>query len=61
LSETFDNLRVYCWKLNQEKCVFGVPSGKLLGFLVNNRGKGTNLEKIYMITRMKPPKCQKDV
>ena len=29
---TFDNLRVYDIKLNPEKCVFGVPAGKLLGF-----------------------------
>ena len=28
---TFDNLRTYDIKLNPEKCVFGVPAGKLLG------------------------------
>ena len=27
----FDNLRTYDIKLNPEKCVFGVPAGKLLG------------------------------
>ena len=26
---TFDNLRTYDIKLNPEKCVFGVPAGKL--------------------------------
>src|SRR4051812_15461124 len=31
---TFDNLRKYDIKLNPEKCVFGVPAGKLLGFIV---------------------------
>ena len=36
--ETFDNLRVYKMMLNPAKCVFGVPAGKLLGFLVSNRG-----------------------
>ena len=25
------------WKLNPEKCVFGVPAGKLLGFIVSHR------------------------
>ncbi|WP_347072412.1 reverse transcriptase-like protein, partial [Escherichia coli] len=30
---TFDNLQTYDIKLNPEKCVFGVPSGKLLGFI----------------------------
>jgi hypothetical protein len=31
LEETFASLREYRWKLNTNKCVFGVPSGKLLG------------------------------
>ena len=34
---TFDNLRAYDIKLNPEKCVFGVPAGKLLGFIVSSR------------------------
>ena len=33
LSETFANLREYQMKLNPAKCVFGVPAGKLLGFI----------------------------
>ena len=45
LRETFDNLRVYKMMLNLEKCVFGVPAGKLLGFLVSNRGIEANPEK----------------
>ena len=32
LEETFNSLRSFRWKLNPTKCVFGVPSGKLLGF-----------------------------
>ena len=38
LRVTFDNLRAYDIKLNPEKCVFGVPAGKLLGFIVSGRG-----------------------
>ena len=38
LEETFNNLRKFRWKLNPTKCVFGVPSGKLLRFIVSNRG-----------------------
>ena len=38
LKETFDNLRAYKMMLNPEKCAFGVLAGKLLGFLVSNRG-----------------------
>jgi hypothetical protein len=37
LAVTFANLRHYRWKLNLEKCVFGVPSSKLLGFMVSHR------------------------
>ena len=36
LVETFANLRAYQWKLNPTKCVFGVPSGLLLGFMVGH-------------------------
>ena len=35
LPETFANLRRYDIKLNPSKCMFGVPGGKLLGFLVS--------------------------
>jgi hypothetical protein len=48
----------YQWKLNPNKCVFGVPSGKLLSF---NRGIEANPEKISAITKMKAPTCIKDV
>ena len=37
LRETFDNLRKYKMKLNPKKCVFGVSSGKLLGYMVSAR------------------------
>jgi hypothetical protein len=30
LQQVFNSLRRYRWKLNPEKCVFGVPAGKLL-------------------------------
>ena len=36
LEETFNSLRKFRWKLNPTKCIFGVPSGKLLGFIVSN-------------------------
>src|SRR3954469_14735744 len=52
LKETFDNLRVYKMMLNPAKCVFGVPVGKLLGFLVSNIGIEANPEKIKAITSL---------
>ena len=61
LRETFDNLRVYNMMLNPAKCVFGVPVGKLLGFLVSNRGIEAKLEKIKAITSLAKPACINDV
>jgi hypothetical protein len=40
-------------KLNPAKCTFGVPAGKLLGFLVSSRGIEVNPSKIRAIERMK--------
>jgi hypothetical protein len=61
LEETFASLREYHWKLNPNKCVFGVPSGKLLGFIISHRGIEANPEKISTITNMRAPTCIKDV
>jgi hypothetical protein len=61
LEETFASLREYRWKLNPNKCFFGVPSGKLLGFIISHRGIKANPEKISAITKMKAPTCIKDV
>jgi hypothetical protein len=36
LQLVFNSLRCYRWKLNLEKCVFGVPVGKLFGFIVSH-------------------------
>ncbi|KAK1612519.1 hypothetical protein QYE76_036192 [Lolium multiflorum] len=55
LKETFDNLRRYKMMLNPLKCVFGVPAGKLLGFIVSHRGIEVNPEKIKAILNIKRP------
>nr|ABA94156.1 retrotransposon protein, putative, unclassified [Oryza sativa Japonica Group] len=55
LAETFESLRSARIKLNPDKCEFGVPAGKLLGFLVSARGIEANPEKIRAIERMRPP------
>jgi hypothetical protein len=57
LTETFANLREFQWKLNPTKCVFGVPSGLLLGFMVRHRGIEANPAKIDAICKM----AKKDV
>jgi hypothetical protein len=61
LEETLASLREYRWKINPNKCVFGVSSGKLLGFIISHRGIKDNPEKISTITNMKAPTCIKDV
>nr|CAE01788.1 OSJNBa0039K24.7 [Oryza sativa Japonica Group] len=61
LEETFASIRAFRMKLNPEKCTFGVPSGKLLGFMVSHRGIQANPEKVIAILNMKPPSTQKDV
>jgi hypothetical protein len=55
----FNSLRRYRWKLNPEKCVFGVPARKLLGFIVSHRGIEANLEKIKAIIRTEAPVTEK--
>ena len=61
LEETFANLRKINLKLNPEKCVFGVSSGKLHGFFVSQRGIEANPDKIKAIEQIEAPKHIKDV
>ena len=58
---TFVNLRKINLKLNPEKCVFGVPFGKQLGFFVSNRGIEANPDKIKAIEQIQAPRKVKDV
>ena len=46
LEATFASPRMVDLCLNPKKCVFGVPSGKLLGFLVSHRGIEANPENV---------------
>ena len=55
---TFDNLWTYDIKLNPEKCVF---SGKLLGFIVSNRGIEANPAKIRALSQLATPTDLKQV
>jgi hypothetical protein len=61
LETTLRCLRAKGVKLNPEKCVFGVPRGMLLGFIVSERGIKANPEKIAAITNMVPIKDLKGV
>ena len=59
--ETFTNLKKYRWKLNPSKCIFGVPSDILLGYIVSARGIEPNPDKVSAITNMKQPTYVKDI
>ena len=48
------NLRRFNIKLNPKKCVFGVPKGKLLEYIVSKRGIEANPKKITAISNMGP-------
>src|SRR4051812_12992048 len=61
LQETFKNLRTYQMKLNPAKCTFGVPAGKLLGYIVPERGIEANPEKINAIMTLQKPASVKGV
>jgi hypothetical protein len=61
LTKTFDNMRKFKRKLNPEMCTFGVPSGKLLGYMVSRCGIDANPEKMSAITKMKPPESLHDM
>ena len=53
LKETFANLRKINLKLNPEKCVFGIPSGKHLGFFVSQRGIEANPTRSKRLSRLR--------
>ena len=61
LKEMFANLKRYRWKLNPSKCIFGVPPGILLGYIVSAQGIEPNPDKVSAITNMKWPTCVKDI
>ncbi|CAN6456006.1 unnamed protein product [Victoria cruziana] len=56
LTQVFDRLIQYKLRLNLQKCVFGVESGKLLGFMVSHKGIEMDPAKAKAIIDMPPPK-----
>ena len=61
LEETFTNLKRYRWKLNPSKCIFGVPSGILLRYIISAHGIEPNPDKVSAITNMKRSTYVKDI
>ncbi|XP_077252490.1 uncharacterized protein LOC143891871 [Tasmannia lanceolata] len=61
LRKFFQRIQKFKLRLNPNKCVFGVTSGKLLGFLVSQRGIEVDPQKIKAIQEMAPPKSEKQI
>jgi hypothetical protein len=61
LQHTFTALNKYQWKINPKKCIFGVPSGILLGNVVSYDGIRPNPTKVKAVLDMQPPKNVKDI
>ena len=55
------DLRKYNLRLNPTRCSFGVKSGKLLEFVVSDKGIKVDPNKVKAIQSMPPPKTEKDV
>ncbi|RDY11538.1 Retrovirus-related Pol polyprotein from transposon 17.6, partial [Mucuna pruriens] len=52
LRKLFERLHKYKLELNLAKCTFGIKAGKLLGFIVNERGIEVDLDKVKAIQEM---------
>jgi hypothetical protein len=61
LKETFDNICKFKMMLNPKKCVFGMSSGKLLGYMVLSRGIDANTKKVEAIEKLQPPRTRKEM
>ena len=61
LRKFFERIKEYRLRFNPQKCTFGVTAGKLLGFLVSNRGIAVDQFKIKTILEMPPPKSKKEI
>ena len=54
-------LKKYKLRLNPNKCTFGVRSGKLLGFVVSDKGIQVDPAKVKAIQEMSTPKTEEEV
>ena len=61
LEEVFNRLAEYRLMLNPKKCVFGVTSRKLLGFIVSRRGIEIDPKKVKAIMDMPPPRTLRNL
>ncbi|PKI59070.1 hypothetical protein CRG98_020525 [Punica granatum] len=61
LKRLFDCLKEYKLRFNPAKCTFGSRSGKLLGFVVSERGIEVDPDKVKAIKELPPPSTVREV
>ena len=61
LRKFFERIQYYKLRLNPKKCTFRVTTGKLLEFMVSQRGLEVDLDKIKAIVEMKPLRIEKEI
>ena len=61
LERFFERIRQFRLRLNLKKCTFGVTSGKLLGYMVSERGIEVDPDKIRAILDMPVPRTEREV
>ena len=61
LRKLYKRLTKYRLRLNPNKCIFGASSGKLLGFIVSQRGIEVDPAKVQAIRDMLTPQSGKQI
>ena len=61
LRKLFERLRKFKLRLDLAKCTFGVKSGKMLGFIVSEKGIEVDPDKVRAIMEMSTPNTEKEV
>ena len=61
LKKFLRRVKKYSLRLNPKKCVFRVTSGKMLGYIVSQKGIKVDLDKAKAIRKMPVPKIEKEI
>ena len=61
LERFFQRIRCFRLRLNPKKCTFRVTSGKLLGYMISERGIEADPDKIRAILDMSPPQTETEI
>jgi hypothetical protein len=56
-----ERMRRYGLKMNPVKCVFGVSTGKFLGFIIHEHGVEIDPTKIKSINKVQLPQCKNNM